>query len=32
VSMMDRSVTGGQSVNSSDQVEYTYQLTKNAEV
>ncbi len=31
VAMMDRSLTGGQSVNSSDQVQYTYQLTKNAE-
>lgn len=29
--MMDRSLTGGQSVTSSDQVEYNYQLTKNAE-
>ena len=29
--MMDRSLTGGQSVNSSDQVQYTYELTKNAE-
>lgn len=29
--MMDRSLTGGQAVNSSDQVEYTYQLTKNPE-
>lgn len=31
VAMMDRSLTGGQSVNASDQVQYTYQLTKNAE-
>ena len=31
VTLMDRSLTGGQSVNSSDQVEYTYTLTKNAE-
>ena len=29
--MMDRSTTGGQSVTSSDQVEYTYELTKAAE-
>ncbi len=29
--MMDRSLTGGQSVNAADQVEYTYQLTENAE-
>lgn len=29
--LMDRSLTGGQSVNSSDQVQYTYQLTKNPE-
>ena len=31
VAMMDRSLTGGQAVNSSDQVEYTYEITKNAE-
>lgn len=31
VAMMDRNLTGGQSVNSSDQVEYTYTLTVNAE-
>lgn len=31
VAMMDRSLTGGQSVNSSDQVQYTYQLTVNPE-
>lgn len=31
VSLMDRSLTGGQAVNSSDQVQYTYQLTKNPE-
>lgn len=31
VALMDRSLTGGQSVNSSDQVQYTYQLTKNPE-
>ncbi len=29
--LMDRSLTGGQSVNNLDQVEYTYELTKNAE-
>lgn len=29
--LMDRSVTGGQSVEASDQVTYTYQLTKNPE-
>jgi hypothetical protein len=29
--MMDRSLTGGQSVNNLDQVQYTYELTKNAE-
>lgn len=29
--LMDRSLTGGQSVNPSDQVQYTYQLTKNPE-
>jgi hypothetical protein len=29
--MMDRSLTGGQSVASPDQVQYTYELTKNAE-
>jgi len=29
--MMDRSLTGGQSVVLSDQVQYTYELTKNAE-
>lgn len=29
--LMDRSLTGGQSVNSSDQVTYTYTLTKNPE-
>jgi hypothetical protein len=29
--LMDRSLTGGQSVNSSDQVQYTYELTKNPE-
>lgn len=29
--LMDRSLTGGQAVNSSDQVQYTYQLTKNPE-
>lgn len=29
--MMDRSLTGGQAVVSSDQVEYTYELTKNPE-
>lgn len=29
--IMDRSLTGGQSVNSSDQVQYTYELTKNPE-
>ena len=29
--LMDRSLTGGQSVNSSDQVQYTYQLTLNPE-
>jgi len=29
--LMDRSLTGGQSVNSSDQVSYTYELTKAAE-
>lgn len=29
--MMDRSLTGGQSVNNLDQVEYTYNLTKNPE-
>lgn len=29
--LMDRSITSGQSVNSSDQVQYTYQLTVNAE-
>ncbi|KKL24278.1 hypothetical protein LCGC14_2416890, partial [marine sediment metagenome] len=29
--LMDRSLTGGQAVNSSDQVEYTYELTKNPE-
>lgn len=28
VALMDRALTGGQAVNSSDQVEYTYQLTK----
>lgn len=31
VAMMDRSLTGGQSVNSPDQVQYTYELTKNPE-
>lgn len=31
VAMMDRNLTGGQSVNSSDQVEYTYTMTVNAE-
>lgn len=31
VALMDRSLTGGQAVNSSDQVEYTYELTKNPE-
>lgn len=31
VTLMDRSLTGGQSVNNLDQVEYTYTLTKNAE-
>jgi len=29
--LMDRSLTGGQAVNSSDQVTYTYSLTKNPE-
>lgn len=29
--LADRNVTGGQSVNSSDQVQYTYEMTKNAE-
>lgn len=29
--LLDRSLTGGQSVNSSDVVEYTYELTKNPE-
>lgn len=31
VAMLDRSLTGGQPVNSSDQVQYTHQLTENAE-
>jgi hypothetical protein len=31
VALMDRSLTGGQAVVSSDQVQYTYQLTKNPE-
>lgn len=31
VALMDRSLTGGQSVNATDQVQYTYQLTKNEE-
>lgn len=31
VALMDRSLTGGQAVVSSDQVEYTYELTKNPE-
>lgn len=31
VALMDRSLTGGQSVASPDQVQYTYELTKNAE-
>lgn len=31
VALMDRSLTGGQSVNASDQVQYTYELTKNPE-
>jgi hypothetical protein len=31
VALMDRSLTGGQSVTSSDQVQYTYQLTKTKE-
>jgi hypothetical protein len=30
--MMDRNLTGGQSVNLNDQVQYTFELTKNAEV
>jgi hypothetical protein len=32
VAMMDRNLTGGQAVNSSDQVEYSYTLTVNPEV
>jgi len=31
VALMDRSLTGGQAVNLNDQVQYTYQLTKNPE-
>lgn len=31
VAMMDRNLTGGQSVSSPNQVQYTYQLTKNPE-